>query len=191
MTQATTTLHDIPVRTLDGQEATLAPHRGQVLLIVNVASRCGLTPQYAGLEALHRRFAERGFAVLGFPCNDFAAQEPGTADEIRAFCETGYGVSFPMFEKVRINSEPRHPLYDALIAAQPTARASGSDKLRTTLGQHGLLPKRASDVTWNFEKFLVGRDGRVLARFAPDVEPQDPALVAAVKTALADDRPAG
>ena len=181
----TESLYDIPLQRVNGEPATLAAYRGQVLLIVNVASKCGLTPQYSGLEALYEAQRERGLQVLGFPCNDFAAQEPGSEAEIQAFCETNYSVSFPLFAKLRINSAPRHPLYEALIAAQPQAQVSGSDTLRSTLAQHKLLPAAESDVMWNFEKFLVGRDGRVLARFAPDVTPQDTALVAAVESALA------
>ena len=180
----TTSLYDIALTRLDGAPTTLAEHRGQVLLIVNVASKCGLTPQYTGLESLYQQQRERGLQVLGFPCNDFAAQEPGTEAEIQSFCEANYSVSFPLFAKLRINSQPRHPLYAALIAEQPQARPSGSDKLRSTLAQHKLLPAHDSDVMWNFEKFLVGRDGQVLARFAPDVTPEDPALVAAVESAL-------
>ena len=132
-----TSLYDIPLERLDGGRATLGAYRGQVLLIVNVASKCGLTPQYAGLEALHDRLAARGLQVLGFPCNDFAAQEPGSADEIQSFCTTNYGVSFPLFAKLRINSTPRHPLYATLIDAQPVARPSGDDKL------HGRSPSTA------------------------------------------------
>lgn len=180
----TTKLHDIPVQTLEGTTTTLGAWKGQVLLLVNVASKCGLTPQYAGLQALHDRFHARGLTVLGAPCNDFAGQEPGSEDEIRSFCDTSYQVSFPLLAKLRINSEPRHPLYAALIAAQPQATPSGNPKLHDTLAQHGLLPKRETDVMWNFEKFLVGRDGTVRARFAPDVTPEDPALVAAVESAL-------
>jgi glutathione peroxidase len=180
----TSSLYEIPLERLNGDAASLADHAGQVLLVVNVASKCGLTPQYAGLERLHEQYGERGLRVLGFPCNDFGAQEPGTESEIEAFCESNYGVRFPMFAKLRVNSAPRHPLYAHLIAEQPRANPSGSDKLQKTLAQHGLLPKNEGDVTWNFEKFLVGRDGRVLARFAPDVTPDDPALVAAIEAAL-------
>lgn len=179
-----TFLYDIPLTRIDGTPATLAAYKGQVLLIVNVASKCGLTPQYTGLEALYRQQRERGLQVLGFPCNDFAGQEPGTEAEIQSFCDTSYDVHFPLFAKVQINSEPRHPLYQALIAAQPQAHGSGNDKLHKTLAQHGLLPKRETDVTWNFEKFLVGRDGRVLARFAPDVTAEHPALLATIEQAL-------
>ena len=174
----------ISLQRLNGDAATLAEHTGQVLLIVNVASKCGLTPQYTGLEQLHERYAERGLRVLGFPCNDFGAQEPGTEAEIQDFCQTNYGVRFPMYAKLRINSAPRHALYAHLIAARPEAESSGNDTLQKTLAQHGLLPKHETDVMWNFEKFLVGRDGRVLARFAPDVTPSDPALVAAIEAAL-------
>lgn len=180
----TTTLYDIPLARLDGAPATLAEHRGQVLLVVNVASKCGLTPQYTALESLYQQYRPRGLQVLGFPCNDFAGQEPGSEAEIQAFCECQYSVHFPLYEKVRINSQPRHPLYAHLIAAQPKALPSGSEQLLSTLRQHGLLPKGETDVTWNFEKFLIGRDGHVLGRFAPDVAPDAPALVAAIESAL-------
>lgn len=180
----TTPITELPLQRIDGSAATLADYAGDVLLIVNVASKCGLTPQYEGLEKMHQRFHAQGLQVLGFPCNDFGAQEPGSAAEIEAFCSLNYGVSFPMFAKLNTNSSPRHPLYAALIAAQPTAQPSGNDKLQQTLAKHGLLPKEPSDVMWNFEKFLVGRNGQVLARFAPDVTPDAPALVAAVERAL-------
>lgn len=180
----TPSLYDISLQRLNGDAITLADYAGQVLLIVNVASKCGLTPQYTGLERLHESYGDRGLRVLGFPCNDFGAQEPGTEADIQDFCQANYGVRFPMFAKLRINSEPRHALYAHLIAEQPKASSSGSDKLHKTLAQHGLLPKHESDLMWNFEKFLVGRDGRVLARFAPDVGPDDVALLAAVNAAL-------
>lgn len=179
------TLYDIPLERLNGQATTLADYAGDVLLVVNVASQCGLTPQYEGLEKLHAELSAKGLRVLGFPCNDFGAQEPGSAAEIQDFCQTNYGVQFPMFAKLNVNSAPRHPLYAALIAAQPKATGSGDDKLQQTLAKHGLLPKQPSDVMWNFEKFLVGRDGKVLARFAPDVTPDSPALHAAIESALA------
>lgn len=180
----TQSLYEIPLQRLNGDAVSLADYAGQVLLLVNVASKCGLTPQYAGLEKLHADFAERGLCVLGFPCNDFGAQEPGSATEIQDFCQSNYGVRFPMFSKLNINSTPRHPLYAALIAAKPESTPSGSDKLQATLAQHGLSPKHATDVMWNFEKFLVGRDGQVLARFAPDVVPDDAALLAAIQSAI-------
>jgi glutathione peroxidase len=181
----TASIFDIALQRLDGAAATLADYRGQVLLIVNVASACGLTPQYQGLEQLFEQHRARGLQVLGFPCNDFGAQEPGTPEEIGAFCESTYGVQFPLFAKVQINSSPRHPLYAALIAAQPVAQAAAGSNLRDRLSQHGLVPKHETDVLWNFEKFLVGRDGRVIGRFAPDVAPDDPVLAAAIEAALA------
>lgn len=177
-------LYDIPLNTLDGRPASLRDYAGQVLLIVNVASRCGLTPQYAALEKLHESLATRDFQVLGFPCNDFAGQEPGSAEEIQAFCSTTYGVSFPLFAKVQINSEPRHPLYTKLIAAIPAAVYPAGSDFREKLAGHKLLPARDSDLLWNFEKFLIGRDGQVIGRFSPDTEPDDAALRAAIKAAL-------
>jgi glutathione peroxidase len=158
-------IFDIPINTLDGQPATLAEHEGQVLLIVNVASKCGLTPQYTGLENLQTTYAERGFSVLGFPCNQFLGQEPGTAEEIQTFCSTNYGVTFPLFEKIDVNGEDRHPIY-----AELTQTADGTGE--------------AGDVKWNFEKFLVARDGTV-TRFRPQVEPDDPILVETLEKALA------
>ncbi len=158
-----TTLYDIPVRTIDGHEQTLAPFHGKVLLIVNTASACGLTPQYAGLEALHRELGPKGLAVLGFPCNQFGAQEPGSEAEIKAFCSLNYDVSFPMFAKIDVNGDETHPLYRHLKAAQP-----------------GLLGTEA--IKWNFTKFLVGRDGTVLKRYAP-TDPPD-AIRADMETAL-------
>lgn len=177
-------LYDIPLKRLDGSPSTLADFKGQVLLIVNVASRCGLTPQYAGLEKLFETHRARGLQVLGFPCNDFAAQEPGSADEIQAFCRTNYDIQFPIFEKVAINSEPRHPLYAQLIEARPTLDTPCNPLFQAKLAEHGLLPKNPGDVTWNFEKFLVDRNGEVLQRFAPDVAPDDQQLLAAIEAAL-------
>lgn len=159
------TLYDFSARTIDGEERPLDAYRGKVALVVNVASKCGLTPQYAGLEALYEQHRERGLEVLGFPCNQFAGQEPGSEAEVKQFCETRYGVRFPMFAKIDVNGPGRHPLY-AWLTAEPTA------------------PDGPGDVAWNFAKFLVGRDGRVVARFAPRTEPTDPALVAAVERAL-------
>ncbi len=158
------TIYDAPLRTLSGEPTSLEPYRGRPVLIVNVASQCGLTPQYEGLERLHEGYADRGFSVLGFPCNQFGAQEPGTAEEIQTFCSTTYGVTFPLFEKVEVNGEGRHPLFEELSAV-----ADGE-------GYRG-------DVRWNFEKFLVSADGSV-QRFAPQVTPEDPILVAAIEAAL-------
>ena len=158
------TLYDIPVHTLSGEASSLAAFAGKPLLVVNVASRCGLTPQYEGLENLQKKYGDRGFNVVGFPCNQFMGQEPGTAEEIQTFCSTTYGVTFPLFEKIEVNGEHQHPLYAELNA---TADAEGYK----------------GDIRWNFEKFLVGPDGTV-QRFAPTVTPEDPALVAAIEAEL-------
>lgn len=159
-------LRDIPLRTLAGEPTTLAELAGgRPALIVNVASRCGLTPQYAGLVDLQRTYGPRGFTVVGVPCNQFMGQEPGSAEEIREFCSTTYGVDFPLLEKSEVNGEGRHPLYAELVK---TADSGGE----------------AGDVQWNFEKFLVDGAGGVAGRFRPRVEPDDPALVAAVEKLL-------
>lgn len=180
-----TSFYDIPLKRIDGSDATLAEYQGKVALIVNVASKCGLTPQYEGLEKLYEKYKDRNFVVLGFPCNDFAGQEPGTEAEIQDFCTAKFGVAFPMYSKVNINSEPRHPLYARLIEARPEAEAAVGGKLKDALAKNGLLPKLPSDVTWNFEKFLIGRDGTVVGRFAPDLTPDADALVSAIESALA------
>lgn len=164
-------LYDFMAETLDGNPAPLADYRGRVVLIVNTASKCGFTPQYEGLEALWRAYKDKGLTILGFPCNQFGAQEPGTNDEIVQFCSTNYGVSFPMFDKIEVNGEARHPLYRALIEAQPQAEPSTA--------------AASSDVTWNFEKFLVNRKGEAIARFSPRVTPEDSVLRDAVEVALA------
>lgn len=176
-------IYDIPLKTIVGNPATLAEYKGKVALIVNVASKCGLTPQYEGLEKLHEKYQRQGFVVLGFPSNDFAGQEPGTAAEIQTFCTMNFGVTFPVYEKINVNSAPRHPLYATLIAAQPKVQAA-DEKFREALAEHGLLPKRDGDVAWNFEKFLLGRDGTVIGRFALDIVPDHPALVRAIEVAL-------
>jgi glutathione peroxidase len=159
------TVHDIPLATLAGQPASLGDLSGRTLLVVNVASKCGLTPQYEGLERLHERYGDRGFSVVGFPCNQFGGQEPGTAGEIAEFCSATYGVSFPLFEKIEVNGPGRHPVYEELTAVPD---ADGE----------------AGDIQWNFEKFLVGPDGTVIARFRPRTDPEDPDLVAAIEANL-------
>lgn len=155
--------HDLNLRALDGQDLPLAPFKGQVLLVVNVASKCGLTPQYAGLEKLHQHYRDQGFSVLGLPCNQFAGQEPDSEEAIQAFCSLNYGVSFPLSSKLEVNGPGRHPLY------------------RLLAGEGAEFP---GEITWNFEKFLVGQDGRVLARFSPRTTPEDPALIQAIEKAL-------
>ncbi|WP_415949500.1 glutathione peroxidase [Streptomyces sp. KLOTTS4A1] len=158
-------LYDIPLRTLSGADTSLAEHKGKVALLVNVASRCGLTPQYEGLERLQKRYAERGFTVIGAPCNQFGAQEPGTAEEIETFCSTTYGVTFPLLEKLDVNGASQHPLYAELTR---TADAEGE----------------AGDIQWNFEKFLIGPSGEVLGRFRPRTEPEAGEMTAAIEAAL-------
>src|SRR6476469_7178452 len=158
-------IYDAKINTLEGQPADLSEYKGKALLVVNVASKCGRTPQYEGLENLHEKYGARGFEVLGFPCNQFMGQEPGTAEEIRDFCDTTYHVQFPLFEKIDVNGANQHPLFAEL---EQTADADGE----------------AGDVKWNFEKFLVAPDGKVVARFRPPVTPEDPALVEAIEAQL-------
>lgn len=155
--------HNLNLRASDGQELPLAPFKGRVLLVVNVASKCGLTPQYLGLEHLYQTYRDRGFSVLGLPCNEFAAQESASEDETQAFCSRTYGVSFPLSSKLAVNGHERHPLY------------------RLLAGEGAEFP---GDISWNFEKFLIGHDGRVLARFSPRTNPDDPALIRAIEKAL-------
>ncbi|ORT60840.1 glutathione peroxidase [Streptomyces sp. CB03238] len=157
-------LYDIPLRTLSGDPTTLAAYQGKVVLVVNVASKCGLTPQYEGLERLQKQYGDRGFTVLGVPCNQFGGQEPGTAEEIGTFCSATYGVTFPLLEKTDVNGPSRHPLYGELTK---TADAAGE----------------AGDVQWNFEKFLISPEGEV-TRFRPRTEPESAELVAAIEARL-------
>ncbi|MFI6347971.1 glutathione peroxidase [Streptomyces sp. NPDC050560] len=159
-------IYEVEIGALSGGAADLGQFRGRTVLVVNVASRCGLTPQYAGLERLHERYEPQGFSVLGVPCNQFMGQEPGTAGEIAEFCSATYGVTFPMTEKVEVNGEGRHPLYRRLVDFADTEGHSG-------------------DIRWNFEKFLVGPDGAVVARFSPQTEPEAPEVLAAVEKATA------
>jgi glutathione peroxidase len=182
-TRMTQPLEDVALTRIDGSPDTLAAHRGNVLLVVNTASQCGLTPQYAGLEQIHRRYGERGFEVLGFPANDFAGQEPGSDEEIAGFCETGFGVSFPLYVKASVLGEDKQPLYRALTAQAPVKRGD-AESFRQRLRSNGRTPTEDPEVLWNFEKFLVGRDGRVVARFAPTVSPDDPDLVAMIESEL-------
>jgi glutathione peroxidase len=158
-------IYDIPVATLQGEPSSLGSLKGKALLVVNVASRCGLTPQYTGLQKLQDRYGDQGFSVVGFPCNQFLEQEPGTADEIAEFCSVNYGVTFPLFEKIEVNGPGRHPIYEELTA---TPDADGA----------------AGDIQWNFEKFLISPEGKIVGRFRPPVEPEDAGLVTAVEATL-------
>jgi glutathione peroxidase len=158
-------LYDIPLMSLSGAPTSLGDYKGKTILLVNVASKCGLTPQYEGLEHLQEKYASRGFTVLGAPCNQFGGQEPGTAEDIQTFCSTTYGVTFPMLDKLEVNGENRHPLFAELTL---TPDANGE----------------AGDVQWNFEKFLITPEGTVAARFRPRTEPESPEVVEAIKAHL-------
>ncbi len=177
-----TEIRDIPLQTIKGAQSSLADYAGQVALIVNVASQCGLTPQYEGLERLYQKYKEEGFVVLGFPANDFAGQEPGSDAEIANFCTANFGVAFPMFSKIQVTGPDKHPLYRELTAAIPTA--PNAEAMRGRLQGHGMTPNAEPEVLWNFEKFLIGRDGKVVARFAPDTLPEDDAIVTAIEREL-------
>jgi len=157
-------LHEIAVKDIEGKDTTLAAYKGKVLLIVNVASKCGLTPQYKPLEAIHEKYKDKGFAVLGFPCNQFGGQEPGNNEQIKQFCSERYNVSFPLFDKIDVNGPQRHPLYVALA------------------GKDSPFP---GDIKWNFGKFLIGRDGKIIKRFEPRTTPDSPEVTAAIEAALA------
>jgi glutathione peroxidase len=178
----------IPLNLINGEPASLAHYRGSVLLVVNVASECGLTKQYEALEKLYTRFKHSGLVVLGFPANDFGAQEPGSNHEIQSFCTRTYGVDFPMFEKIVVTGPNTHPLYQALITARPTAigttRAAFRDKLTSFLSKSGATTNPEPGILWNFEKFLIDRSGAVVARFSPEVTPDDPLVISAIESAL-------
>lgn len=178
-----TTLGEIEFGKMDGSVGTLSDHLGDVVLIVNVASKCGLTPQYEGLQRLHAEKRSEGFTVLAFPANDFGGEEPGSDAEIAEFCSRQYSVTFPVMSKISVVGDDQHPLYAALTEQCPTA--DGKAEMRDSLLAHGITPTEDPDVVWNFEKFLIGRDGDVVGRFAPAVTPDDPTLVAAIEDALA------
>lgn len=175
-------LYDIPVEKIGGAAATLREHAGEVLLIVNVASKCGLTPQYAGLEALQKKYGARKFSVLGFPANDFGGQEPGSNAEIQQFCTTNFGVQFPLYSKIGVTGAHKHPLYQFLIEQQPDIE--DRQRMETMLRSHKMEPTAKPEVLWNFEKFLVNRRGQVVRRFAPDTAPDAPPLIDAIESEL-------
>ena len=156
---------NVPIKTLKGQPTTLAAYKGKALMLVNVASQCGNTPQYATLEALQKKYEPKGFTVIGFPCNQFGGQEPGTAEEIQTFCATNYGITFPIMEKIEVNGPGRHDIYKTLT---PIADPAG----------------HTGDIRWNFEKFVVSADGTKITRFSPKTKPEDPTVIAAVEAAL-------
>ncbi len=178
-------IYEIPLKTIAGEETSLAAYAGKVLLVVNVASKCGLTGQYEGLEKIYEKYADQGLVVTGFPANDFKAQEPGTEDEIQAFCTANFGVKFPMFSKITVVGPEKNPLYAALIAAQPTATSVFEVTWAEKLKGYGIEGNPEPELLWNFEKFLVSRTGEVVKRFAPDTTPDAPELVAAIEAELA------
>jgi glutathione peroxidase len=175
-------VYDTTVNRIDGTTTQLDAYRGKVLLIVNVASKCGLTPQYQGLEALYEAKRRQGFEILGFPANDFAGQEPGTDEQIASFCSTNYSVQFPMFSKIAVKGGAQHPLYRQLTASKP--KAVGEEGMREKLKGYGIDTGKPSEVLWNFEKFLLDRNGSVVERFSPDVAPDDTRLVSAIEREL-------
>ncbi|MGY4493622.1 glutathione peroxidase [Pseudomonas sp. TE3610] len=177
------TIHSIPVTTIDGQPQTLKAYEGKVLLVVNVASKCGLTAQYEGLEKLYEAHRAQGLEVLGFPANNFKAQEPGSDEEIKAFCSLTYNVQFPLFSKISVVGDDQHPLYHALTRAVPDAVGEGP--MRERLSGKGIPVNPVPEVQWNFEKFLISRTGEVVGRFAPDVTADDARLLKAIEAQLA------
>ena len=177
-------IYDIPVHKITGEPASLGEFKGKVVLVVNVASKCGLTPQYEALEAVYEQYRGQGLVVAGFPANDFKSQEPGTETEIQAFCTTNYGVKFPMFSKITVVGAEKHPLYAELISAQPKAISVSSVPFGEKLKGYGITPNPEPEVLWNFEKFLVSRTGEVVKRFAPDTAPDAPELIAAIEAEL-------
>ena len=176
-------IYDIPVNSIEGTPLTLGQFKGKVLLVVNVASKCGLTPQYEGLEKLYEEKQASGLEILGFPANNFKGQEPGTDEEIQSFCSTTYDVKFPLFSKISVVGADQHPLYQALTTTRP--QATGDGPFRDRLKGYGMEPNAAPDVLWNFEKFLIGRDGKVVNRFSPDTTADNPELRAAIDAELA------
>ncbi len=181
----TASIYSIPVDTITGEPASLGDFKGRVLLVVNVASKCGLTPQYEGLEKLYERFRGQGLVIAGFPANDFKAQEPGSNEEIQSFCKLNYGVTFPLFGKITVVGPEKHPLYQALIAAQPTATSAAETPFREKLKSRGIETLPEPEILWNFEKFLVSRQGEVVRRFSPDTQPDAPELITAIEAELA------
>lgn len=178
-----TTVYDIPVKKIDGTEITLREYEGSVLLLVNVASKCGLTPQYEGLERLYEKYRDRKFAVLGFPANDFAGQEPGSDADIQGFCTATYGVQFPMFSKIVVTGPDKHSLYRQLTTVKP--ETEDREGMETMLRGYKIEPTPRPEVVWNFEKFIVGRNGKVVRRFAPDTLPEADKVIEAIEAELA------
>lgn len=179
------TVYDYNVKTITGSPTQLGEYKGDVLLIVNVASKCGLTPQYEGLESIYKKYRKQGFEVLGFPANEFLAQEPGSNQDIQTFCQSNYGVEFPMFEKIVVKGEGQHPLYKFLTEEKPQTKMKPDGNLMEKLKSGGLLTGKENDIKWNFEKFLINRQGQIVERFSPEIAPEDPMITAAIEKELA------
>jgi len=177
-------IDNISLRLIDGTPTTLAAFKGKALLLVNVASKCGLTPQYEGLEKLYETYQQKGLVVLGFPANNFGAQEPGTPAEIQEFCRMNYSIKFPLFEKISVKGSDQHPLYKKLIETKPKALSANGDVFEEKLKGYGITRVNPSDILWNFEKFLINQKGEVVERFSPDTEPTNAALVKAIEGLL-------
>lgn len=179
-------VYNFDVKKISGEATSLNAYKGKVMLVVNVASKCGLTPQYEGLEKLYKNYREKGLEVLGFPANEFLAQEPGSNSEIQEFCTMNYGVDFPMFEKIVVKGDGQHPLYNYLTTTKPNTTMKEGGTLITRLKDKGLLSGKENDIKWNFEKFLVNKKGEVVDRFSPELDPMDPVIVKAVERELAN-----
>lgn len=180
----TQNIYEFSVPKIDGKNASLADYKGKVLLVVNVASKCGLTPQYDALEKIYEQYHAKGFEVLGFPANEFAGQEPGTNSEIQEFCRMNFGVKFPMFQKIVVKGAGQHPLYQYLTNTQPEAQKPQGSDFEQKLKDYGQVRENKKDILWNFEKFLIGRDGKIIARFSPDMVPDDTIIKKAIEAAL-------
>jgi len=180
----TQSIYNFSVNKIDGSASNLKDYQGKVLLIVNVASKCGLTPQYEGLEKIYEKYKNKGFEVLGFPANEFLAQEPGSNEEIANFCTMNFGVQFPMFEKIVVKGQSQHPLYSYLTETKTETITKPNGSLLEKLKSKGLLSDKANDIKWNFEKFLINKKGEVVARFSPELDPQDPIILEAIEKQL-------
>jgi glutathione peroxidase len=177
-------IYDFSLKNINGIHTNLGEYKGKVLLVVNVASQCGLTPQYEAMEKVFQKYQSKDFAVLGFPANEFEGQEPGTNTEIQEFCRTNFGVKFPMFEKIVVKGEGQHPLYKFLTETEPNAHKKTGEDFEEVLKGYGIHRENKNDILWNFEKFLIDRNGKIISRFAPNVTPDDPILIEAIENAL-------
>ena len=177
-------IYDIPLKKIDGTPTTLGAYNGKTILLVNVASKCGLTPQYDGLEALYQKYQSKGLVVVGFPANNFGDQEPGSNPEIHEFCRTNYFVQFPLFEKISVKGENQHPLYKFLTESHPKTLNTNGTVFEEKLKGYGIVRANPADVLWNFEKFLIDSTGKVVERFSPDTDPKDPTLVKTIESLL-------